>query len=450
MKKRNWEIVSSVIFFASALWLGTGCHKKIDEPPPYTGTDIQSNLTIRDLRSMHFTGNFEKVLDEFIIEGMVTADDSHDNFYKSIVIQDSTGGITIRLDGSGLYNVYPVGTQVFIKLKDLWMGDYAKMIQLGAGVDRSDPAFPELIGIPQPLFDRYIKKGMINHFVIPKTVRFDQLNDSLQSCLVKINDVEFAVADTGKTFGDAINKLSVNNIIKACSGGSVYLRTSGFAGFAAAKTPRGNGSITAVYSVFRTEKQLLIRDTSDVQMNGLRCTGNGAKILFSEDFERLTANSDLAGNGWKNIPETGGKYYQAKATNNNKYAEISAFATGEPLLVSWLILPMINLANSANEVLSFQTKDGFDNGAVLQVYASTNYDGGNTPWKAKWVLLKAIISKGNGSGLGNNWVPSANISLSSFTSNLHIAFRYEGADPGNVFDKHTTTFQLDDVKIVGN
>lgn len=185
-------------------------------------------------------------------------------------------------------------------------------------------------------------------------------------------------------------------------------------------------------------------------MNGFRCTGNGAKILFSEDFERLTANSDLAGNGWKNIPETGGKYYQAKATNNNKYAEISAFATGEPLLVSWLILPMINLANSANEVLSFQTKDGFDNGALLQVYASTNYDGGNTPWKAKWVLLKAIISKGNGSGLGNNWVPSANISLSSFTGNLHIAFRYEGADPGNVFDKHTTTFQLDDVKIVGN
>jgi hypothetical protein len=68
------------------------------------------------------------------------------------------------------------------------------------------------------------------------------------------------------------------------------------------------------------------------------------------------------------------------------YAEISAFATNKPLVNSWLILPPVNLGNSANETLSFQTKDGFDNGAVLQVFVSTNYDGGNTPWKAKWTF----------------------------------------------------------------
>ena len=131
---------------------GIFCHKKFDEPPPYTGPVIKANITIQDLRAMHFPGNFEKLMDEFIIEGVVVADDSKDNFYKSIVIQDSTGGITIRLDGFGLYNFYPVGRKVFVKLKDLWLGDYAKMIQLGAGVDRSDPAFPELIPVPQPLY----------------------------------------------------------------------------------------------------------------------------------------------------------------------------------------------------------------------------------------------------------------------------------------------------------
>ena len=145
----------------------------------------------------------------------------------------------------------------------------------------------------------------MNNFILPKTVKFDQLNDLLQICFVKTNEVEFAVADTEKTYGDAINKLSINNVIKSYCRGSVYLRTSGFAGFAAAKTQRGNGFITAVYSVFRTEKQLLIRDTSDVQMNGLRCKENVAKTLFSEDFERLTVNSDLTGNVWMNIPETG-------------------------------------------------------------------------------------------------------------------------------------------------
>ena len=450
MKKRNSHLHVSILLSVCVFIMSIACNKKFDEPPAYTGPDIKANLSIRELREMHFPGNFEKVLDEFIIEGIVIADDKQDNFYKSMVIQDSTAGITIRLDGFGLYHVYPVGTKIFVKLKDLWLGDYAKMIQLGAGVDRSDPAFPELLSVPQPLFDRYFVKGSLNNVVIPKPVRFDQLNDLLQSCLIKINDVEFAPADTGKPYGDAINKLSVNNIVKACSGGSTYLRTSGFASFAAIKTPRGNGSITAVYSVFRTEKQLLIRDTSDVQLKGLRCTGGGAKILFNEDFETITSNADIAAAGWKNISESGGKQYQGKMTNNNKYAEISAFATNQSTLVSWLVLPPVNLANSANEILSFKTKDGFDNGAVLQVYASTNYDGGSTPWKAKWTVLKAVISKGSLSGFGNDWVSSGNISLSSFSGPVYIAFRYDGADPANVFDKHTTTFQLDDVKIVGN
>jgi hypothetical protein len=145
-----------------------------------------------------------------LIEGIVMADDSKDNFYKSIVIQDSTAGITIRMDGSGLYNDYPVGRKLAVKLKGLWLGDYAKMIQLGAAVDRSDPMFPELVAIPSTLFERYITRKELNNAIIPKHMRLDQLNDSLQSCLVAIDNVEFAVSDTGKPYADAINKASAN------------------------------------------------------------------------------------------------------------------------------------------------------------------------------------------------------------------------------------------------
>ncbi|MEO7530804.1 MAG: DUF5689 domain-containing protein, partial [Sediminibacterium sp.] len=89
--------------------VGLCCNKKFDSPPPFVGQDIKANLSIKDLRAMHFTGNFECVMDDHIIEGIIVADDSKDNFYKSIVLQDSTGGITIRMDGSGLYTDYPVG-----------------------------------------------------------------------------------------------------------------------------------------------------------------------------------------------------------------------------------------------------------------------------------------------------------------------------------------------------
>ncbi len=426
------------------------CNKKFDEPPLFTVPDIKANFTIMQLRAMHFPGGFEKIPDEFVIEAVVVADDRKDNFYKSIIVQDSTAGITIRLDGFGLYNEYPVGRKLWIKLKDLWLGDYGGMVQLGAAVDRSDSIYPQLTGIPAPLFDNYLVKGPLNNPVATRVLGLDQLTDSVQSCLVTIPGVEFVPADTGRPFADAVNKLSVNNIIRSCSGGSVLLRTSGFAGFAAVKTPRGNGSITAIYSVFGREKQLMIRDTSDLRMDGLRCTGAGSKILLQEDFEKSAVNSPVTVTGWRNLAESGGKSFLGKLTANNRYAEISAFATAQPSVISWLITPGVNLDNSANEVLSFQTKDGFDNGGLLQVYASTNYDGGIAPWKAKWTLLKAAIAKGSVSSIAGGWTSSGNISLSGFSGTIYIAFHYDGADPAAAVDKRTTSFQVDNVRISGN
>jgi hypothetical protein len=448
MKQHTYRILSGYFFIV--ILTGTCCNKKFDSPPAFTGPVIQANLSIRDLRAMHFPGSFEKILDDRIIEGIIIADDSKDNFYKSIVIQDSTAGITIRMDGSGLYTGYPIGRKVAIRLKDLWLGDYAKMMQLGAAVDRSDPLFPELTAIPTALFDRHIVRKELNNTVVPKHVRLDQLNDSLQSCLVAIDNTEFAVSDTGKPYADAVNKTSENATLRSCNGGNAYVRTSGFASFAAIKIPRGNGTLTAIYSVFGTTKQLLIRDTSDVQMNGLRCTGTGAKLLYNQDFENAVVNADIQIPGGKNIPENGNLLFMAKKAGNNVHAEITAFATGKPLVNSWLILPPVNLGNSANETLSFQTKDGFDNGAVLQVFVSTNYDGGNTPWKAKWVLLKPVIAKGSVSSIRNDWLASGKMSLAGYSGTVSIAFRYDGADPVNPLDKRTTSFQIDNIRVEGN
>ena len=425
------------------------CHKEFDEPPPYTGPVIRSNMTISALRDLHVTGSFEQIMDDSVIEGIVTADDSRDNFYKSLVIQDSTAGITIKMEGYSLYNQYPAGTKIMVRLKGLWLGDYGRNIQLGGGVDRSTASNPSLTGIPQTLFGRCIVKAGNTGTVIPKTVTIDELNDSYQSRLIRIDQAEFAPADTGKPYADIINKQSVNHTLKICGGGSIYVRTSAYAKFAGVNTPRGNGAITAVYSVYKTEKQLLIRDTSDILMNNPRCTGAGPKVLLTEDFENGPTDTTLVLPGWKNITEQGDRRFMLKKAQDNGYAELSAFATGQPSVISWLITPPVNLNNTANEIFTCKTKDGYDNGAVLQVLISTNYDGGNTPWKAKWIPLAAAISKGS-SSIAANWSSSGNVSLNNYTGNVYIAFRYEGSDPASTIGKHTTTFRLDEVKIIGN
>jgi hypothetical protein len=61
--------------------------------------------------------------------------------------------------------------------------------------------------------------------------------------------------------------------VKFCTGGTIYLRTSGYADFAGIAVPKNNGDIIGIYSVFNTEKQILLRDTSDILFRGKRCTG---------------------------------------------------------------------------------------------------------------------------------------------------------------------------------
>ncbi len=419
-------------------------------PPVYAGSLIAANLSMQDLRAMHFMGNFEQIQDDFVVAGTVIANDSSDNFYKSIMLQDTTAGITLRMDANGLFSQFHTGDKLAIKLRGLWLGDYGKMLQLGIGVDRTDTLYPELTPIPVPLFDKYIVRLGQKDSLRAKLVRLEDLNDALQSCLVRIHNVEIGVNDTGKTYADAINKSSANRLLKVCGGGSIFLRNSGFSSFANTKLPRGNGFITAVYTVFNNEKQLMIRDTADVQLKGIRCTGTGAKQLLMEDFENGRQAANWLPNGWKNLAESGGRIYEQKLTGSNHFAEINAFATGLPLISAWLITPPINLSNSANEVLQFQTKDGFDNGGSLQVFISTNYDGVMSVSKAKWVALKSNIAKGTVSGIANTWVPSGNISLSGYTGKIYIAFRYDGADPPASIDKRTTTFQIDNIQVLGN
>ena len=101
---------------------------------------------------MHRTGSFEVITEDKTIGGIVIADDER-QFYKTIVIQDETGGISVNLDG---YDLIPrTGRRkVYVKMKGLYLGDFNRVIQLGAGVDYS--ASGRLLPIPavaQPIFN---------------------------------------------------------------------------------------------------------------------------------------------------------------------------------------------------------------------------------------------------------------------------------------------------------
>jgi hypothetical protein len=250
--------------------LVTSCRKDDFDEPPMNGEDpnLNVNMTIDSLKS-YYLGNILKIDSNWIIAGVVTADDKSGNFYKTIVLEDNTAGISIRLDLSN-YNVdYPIGRRVFVKLKGLYMGDYGDLIQLGGWVD-STGTTPSVEPIPMSLVSDYLIGGSYNLNPQPASVNISDVAANIlkwQNRFIELDSAEFLVSDTGKTFADAVALTYGEYDIKQCTGSSsILLRTSGYSNFASKTLPGGNGRIRGICTVYNGTLQLIIRDENDVDM----------------------------------------------------------------------------------------------------------------------------------------------------------------------------------------
>ncbi len=463
------KLVTAVVFIAS---IGTfsACKKTFDNPPGASDPAIVANKTIKDLKAMHtLAGAYDVINTDIIISGVVVADDKSGNFYKQLYIQDSTGGLQILLDANNLYGTYPVGRRIFIRCNGLCISDYNGTMQLGIRAIVSGS--PSLEGIPSNAINRYVVGGSLNNPVVATVVTLGQLTTGMQDkyigSLIQLDG--FAFTQLNVTYSDtSVYKSTVNRDIKNCINQTVIIRTSAYSNFAAQKVAQGRGSITAIYTTFGSTKQLIIRDTNDVKFyDDYACALPPGTLLF-EDFENQTANTTfpyvpIAIAGWNNIPEIGGRNWDARTFSSNKYAYLSAFGSALPSVKTWLVTKGVNLNATAVENLSFQTKQNFilttapggtNVESALKVLVSTNYTGTGNPWtNGTWtdVTSQATLSPGSTTGnFPSSYTNSGNINLSSYNGTIYVAFRYEGADNTGTTTDKTSAWEIDNVKIIGN
>lgn len=282
-KSAFWVVCLMTIFTTLII---SACNKKFDEPPIPTTTleemGIKPNITIDGLKNITTIGSgaFFPITDSFVITGVVTANDKSGNFYKQIYIQDSTGGIEVDIENSGLYNAFPVGKEVAVFCKGLYMANVSGMQIICSRTIQNGS--PSKIGIATNLISNYIKTGAMKK-VEPIVVTLSQLVPKLQGSLIKLEGFEVPFPDVlFSTFSDSsVNKNTVNVNLANCSGQTVIMRTSAYSSFASQPVPKGNGSITAIYTVYKTSSttnQLIIRDTTDLQLTGTRCDGISGNV----------------------------------------------------------------------------------------------------------------------------------------------------------------------------
>ena len=169
-------------------------------------------------------------------------------------------------------------------------------------------------------------------------------------------------------------------------------------------------------------------------------------VPVAENFETVATTGNLSMTNWFNVTEAGTKFFQGKTFSSNKYAQISAYGGTVPEQEAsnktWLISPQVSLASSTNTFLTFDTLDGYNNGATLQAYIITNWTGDILT--STKTLLSAPISSGHTTGYGPYFINSGDISLSTFPSTFRIAFKYTGGYSPSVA---TTTYQIDNVRV---
>lgn len=251
----------------------SACIDQEFDTPPGKAVQVEdiSTTTISALKAMHtIGGDGTPIPAGIVVKGIVVSDDNAGSFFKEMVIQDASGGVLIRINRGDLSTIFRQGKQVFVMCDGLNIGDYNGLIQIGY------PAAGENIDrIPDTEIETHIIEGEFIGEIVPNKVSLSDINPSLYSTLIEIQEAEFEDGLIGSTLGIPNGGGTQNRTVEDCGGDEITLRASDFADFAGAPIPSGGGTITGVLSVFGTTNQLTIRDFDDIAMDGPRCDGSG-------------------------------------------------------------------------------------------------------------------------------------------------------------------------------
>lgn len=393
------------LWIAASILIAASCSREPVAPPE---PEIDY-ITVKQLREMYDQG-ITKIDTNIYIQGIITLTPELGNIPSFVAyLQDSTAGICLTVTGN---NTFSRDSEVKILCRGASFTEYNGLLQFG---DISIADQTTLVSLTPPATE-------------PKTVTIaDILAGKHQAEYVRINNVQFAEPGTysgEKLITDCVNELEV------------YTRSD--ATFSSEPLPAGNGFIKGVVSEFNG-MQLLLRDETENGMTGDRCGGAGT-VYLTQDFSTLVKYADVSTlAGWKTYPQAGTKTWYGNEVSGRKWVQATAYNSGQASVITWMIAPVIDLTLATQPYLVFESADGYDNGATMKLYFSTNYDGSATPWNFTWTERSFTLPASTASGY-SQFVSSGQIDLSTWKgSQLWIAWVYDGGT------NRTTTWEVDNV-----
>ncbi len=275
------------IFIALACSLFTACMDgDWDEPSYDNGAPFGNNelteeglTTIAELKTQFKSvidgGSYAQITNDVKIKATVTGNDLGGNIYKQLFVEDATGAICIAINQSGLNGFMAEGQEILINLKDLYIGGYGRMAQIGTPYNNNGRM--QIGRMAQYVWANHFK--VVNpkaELITPQPVDFNTVKGSIDANagkLVVLKGVTFANANGKKRLVDGV-QAGGNYYNQSISGMSnVVVRTSSYADFAAMVMPYDTINkkpipcdIVGIAGRFNNDWQILIRKTSDISL----------------------------------------------------------------------------------------------------------------------------------------------------------------------------------------
>ncbi|HPT30863.1 MAG TPA: DUF5689 domain-containing protein [Prolixibacteraceae bacterium] len=409
MISRNFPFLSALLLL-TVFW---ACDREPLPPPE----PVVNRLSVADLRKMYEKGI--SIIDSNVyIRGIITLTPELGNVPAFIAyLQDSTAGICLSVSGE---NSFAMDSEVKILCRGASFTLFNGLLQFGDISIADQAEVIRLNATPPP----------------PAEITIDELLQGKREAeYVQIKNAQFA--DPGTFSGSRILTDCKSQI-------DVYTRSD--ATFAGTSLPTGNGTFRGIASVY-TNRQLLLRDAAGLDMKGTRC-GASSSVYLSQDFNTLVKYADVSTlTGWKTYAEKGGKSWYGNEVSSRKWVQATAYSSGQAEVITWMVSPVLDLTMAQKPFVSFESADGYDNGATLELYVSTGYAGSATPWSSTWTRLTFTLPASNTSGY-SQFVSSGQVDLSAYRGGpVYLAWVYKGADLSGTASDRTTTWEIDNVVV---
>ena len=392
--------------------------------------------------------HFIQIPDNLVVKGYVTSSDATGNFYKEFYMQDApenpTAALGVLLNQVDSYNQFNIGREVYIKLKDMYVGyNSNEVISVGGKTDDQEVGQFTANQIPTKIF-----RSEVTETMVPLQLSLSQISESNVGMFVTATDVQFPENLEGSTYGDPSEDFDTQRTLQACEGfgySNFIVETSSFSNFYNTPLPTTNGgtiSGVVLKSYGGDNLVMLLNDISDVEFNNSRCTPldiNDFNVVFEETFDSQGS--------WEVTNTVGTRDWYNTGFGGENYMRATAFSSGNiDTMVSWLISPSIDFDAQNSEQLLLEIADAYSNGQPLKAYYSNDYTTGTNPDDATWIEIGADEINALGVNTGfydNNYEATGLIDLSMVTGNAVLAFVYD-SNNGTI----STTIDLSDVKIL--